>query len=427
MNNYYEQLNRECKKIAVEAIKDNSILSDNMLKKEESEFLLSDWNAFLIALICDQSVKAEMAWRLPYLLSKRLGHFNLYRIAKEENVESLERLIKEKPALHRYPRKMAEYIMFAIEKIGNDYHIPVLYYETLDNLVINPDGVYIDCTLGGGSHSEGILERLSDRGLLLSIDQDSNAIEYSKKRLEKYASKWKVLKGNFENIDTLAYMAGIDKVDGILMDIGVSSKQLDEAERGFSYRYDVKLDMRMNTEQKLSAYDVVNTYSEEELSRIIFEYGEERFARKIAKLICENRKIKPITTTFELVALIRRAYPERASKHPAKKTFQAIRIEVNRELEVLENAMSKAVELLKVGGRLGIITFHSLEDRIVKNKFKDLATACKCPKDIPICMCGGVKKFEVITRKPIIPVEDELKNNNRAHSSKLRILERILD
>ena len=241
-----------------------------------------------------------------------------------------------------------------MEKIGNDYHIPVLYYETLDNLVINPDGVYIDCTLGGGSHSEGILERLSDKGLLLSIDQDSNAIEYSKKRLEKYASKWKVLKGNFENIDTLAYMAGIDKVDGILMDIGVSSKQLDEAERGFSYRYDVKLDMRMNTEQKLSAYDVVNTYSEEELSRIIFEYGEERFARKIAKLICENRKIKPITTTFELVALIRRAYPERASKHPAKKTFQAIRIEVNRELEVLENAMSKAVELLKVGGRLGI-------------------------------------------------------------------------
>lgn len=314
-----------------------------------------------------------------------------------------------------------------MEKIGNDYHISVLYYETLDNLVINPDGVYIDCTLGGGSHSEGILERLSDKGLLLSIDQDSNAIEYSKKRLEKYASKWKVLKGNFENIDTLAYMAGIDKVDGILMDIGVSSKQLDEAERGFSYRYDVKLDMRMNTEQKLSAYDVVNTYSEEELSRIIFEYGEERFARKIAKLICENRKIKPITTTFELVALIRRAYPERASKHPAKKTFQAIRIEVNRELEVLENAMSKAVELLKVGGRLGIITFHSLEDRIVKNKFKDLATACKCPKDIPICMCGGVKKFEVITRKPIIPVEDELKNNNRAHSSKLRILERILD
>ena len=314
-----------------------------------------------------------------------------------------------------------------MEKIGNDYHIPVLYYETLDNLVKNPDGIYIDCTLGGGSHSEGILERLSDKGLLISIDQDTNAIEYSKKRLEKFGSKWKVFKGNFENIDTIAYMAGVDKVDGILMDIGVSSKQLDDPERGFSYRYDVKLDMRMNTDQKISAYDVVNTYSEEQLSKIIFEYGEERHARKIAKLIVEERKSSPIEKTSDLIALIKRAYPERASKHPAKKTFQAIRIEVNRELEVLENAMSKAVELLKVGGRLAIITFHSLEDRIVKNTFKDLATACKCPKDIPICVCGGVKKFEIITKKPIIPIDDELKNNNRAHSSKLRILERILD
>ena len=314
-----------------------------------------------------------------------------------------------------------------MEKIGNDYHTPVLYYETLDNLVINPDGIYIDCTLGGGSHSEGILERLSDKGLLISIDQDTNAIEYSKKRLEKFGSKWKVFKGNFENIDTIAYMAGVDKVDGILMDIGVSSKQLDDPDRGFSYRYDVKLDMRMNTEQKISAYDVVNTYSEEQLSKIIFEYGEERHARKIAKLIVEERKSSSIEKTSNLITLIKRAYPERASKHPAKKTFQAIRIEVNRELEVLENAMSKAVELLKVGGRLAIITFHSLEDRIVKNKFKDLATACKCPKDIPICVCGGVKKFEIITKKPIIPVDDELKNNNRAHSSKLRILERILD
>ena len=222
-------------------------------------------------------------------------------------------------------------------------------------------------------------------------------------------------------------MAGVDKVDGILMDIGVSSKQLDDPDRGFSYRYDVKLDMRMNTEQKISAYDVVNTYSEEQLSKIIFEYGEERHARKIAKLIVEERKSSSIEKTSNLITLIKRAYPERASKHPAKKTFQAIRIEVNRELEVLENAMSKAVELLKVGGRLAIITFHSLEDRIVKNKFKDLATACKCPKDIPICMCGGVKKFEIITKKPIIPIDDELKNNNRAHSSKLRILERILD
>ena len=314
-----------------------------------------------------------------------------------------------------------------MEKIGNDYHIPVLYYETLNNLVINPNGIYIDCTLGGGSHSKGILEKLSNKGLLISIDQDSTAIEYSKKRLEKFGSKWKVFKGNFENIDTIAYMAGVDKVDGILMDIGVSSKQLDDPERGFSYRYDVKLDMRMNTEQKISAYDVVNTYTEEQLSKIIFEYGEERYAKKIAKLIVEQRKSSTIEKTSDLITLIKRAYPERASKHPAKKTFQAIRIEVNRELEVLENAVSKSAELLKVGGRLAIITFHSLEDRIVKNKFKDLATACKCPKDIPICVCDGVKKFEIITKKPIIPIDDELKNNNRAHSSKLRILERILD
>ena len=314
-----------------------------------------------------------------------------------------------------------------MEKIGNDYHTPVLYYETLNNLVINPNGIYIDCTLGGGSHSEGILEKLSNKGLLISIDQDSTAIEYSKKRLEKFGSKWKVFKGNFENIDTIAYMAGVDKVDGILMDIGVSSKQLDDPERGFSYRYDVKLDMRMNKEQKISAYDVVNTYTEGQLSKIIFEYGEERYAKKIAKLIVEQRKSSTIEKTSDLITLIKRAYPERASKHPAKKTFQAIRIEVNRELEVLENAVSKSAELLKVGGRLAIITFHSLEDRIVKNKFKDLATACKCPKDIPICVCDGVKKFEIITKKPIIPIDDELKNNNRAHSSKLRILERILD
>ena len=308
-----------------------------------------------------------------------------------------------------------------MEKIGNDYHIPVLYYETLDNLIKNPDGVYIDCTLGGGSHSEGILERLSDKGLLISIDQDINAIEYSKKRLEKYGAKWKVFKGNFETIDTIAYMAGVDKVDGILMDIGVSSKQLDDPERGFSYRYDVKLDMRMNTEQKISAYDIVNNYSEEDLSRIIFEYGEERHAKKIARLIVDERKKEPIEMTSQLINIIKRVYPERAAKHPAKKTFQAIRIEVNRELEVLD----KAINLLKVGGRLAIITFHSLEDRAVKNKFKDLSTACKCPKDIPICMCGGIKKFENITKKPIVPIDEELEKNNRAHSSKLRILERI--
>lgn len=309
--------------------------------------------------------------------------------------------------------------------IGNEYHIPVLYYETLDNLVLNKDGIYIDCTLGGGSHSEGILSKLSDKGLLISIDQDINAIEFCKKRLEKYKDKWKVFQGNFETIDMIAYMAGVDKVDGILMDIGVSSTQLDDPERGFSYRYDTKLDMRMNVDSELSAYEVVNTYSEENLMKILFEYGEERHARKIARFICENREIKPIETTFELVQIIKRAYPTRASKHPAKKTFQAIRIEVNRELEVLENTIEKASKLLKSGGRLGIITFHSLEDRIVKNKFRDLATVCKCPKDIPICVCGGKEEYKLVTRKPIIPLNDELEKNNRAHSSKLRILEKI--
>lgn len=312
-----------------------------------------------------------------------------------------------------------------MEIIGNDYHVPVLYYETLDNLVLNPDGIYIDCTLGGGSHSEGILQRLSDKGMLISIDQDINAIEYCKKRLEKYGKKWKVFNGNFETIDTIVYMAAVDKVDGILMDIGVSSKQLDDPERGFSYRYDTKLDMRMNQNQKISAYDLVNSYSEEKLTKILFEYGEERFAKKIAKLICEKRKEKFIETTFELVELIKRAYSERASKHPAKKTFQAIRIEVNRELEVLETAIDKAADLLKKGGRLAVITFHSLEDRLVKNKFKDLATACKCPEGLPICICGGVEKFKLVTKKPIIPIEDEVKFNNRSHSSKLRIIERI--
>lgn len=309
--------------------------------------------------------------------------------------------------------------------IGNEYHIPVLYYETLDNLVLNEDGVYIDCTLGGGSHSEGILSRLSEKGLLISIDQDINAIEFSKKRLEKYKDRWKVFQGNFENIDTITYMAGFDKVDGILMDIGVSSTQLDDPERGFSYRYDTKLDMRMNTESKISAYEVINNYSEEELMKILFEYGEERHARKIVKFICENRKEKAIETTFELVQIIKRAYPGRAAKHPAKKTFQAIRIKVNRELEVLKTAIDKATKLLKSGGRLSIITFHSLEDRIVKNEFRDLATICKCPKDIPICMCDMKEEYRLVTKKPIIPLENELEKNNRAHSSKLRIIERV--
>lgn len=311
-----------------------------------------------------------------------------------------------------------------IKETVDEYHIPVLYYETLDNLVINPDGVYVDCTLGGGGHSEGILKRLSPKGVLISIDQDQQAIDYAKKRLEGYGN-WKCFKNNFENIETVIYMAGYDKVDGILMDIGVSSTQLDDAERGFSYRFDARLDMRMNTSAKISAYEVVNTYEEGALSKILFEYGEERHARRIAKFICDSRKEKPIETTGDLVAIIKRAYPERASKHPAKKTFQAIRIEVNKELEVLENAINKAVDCLKVGGRLGIITFHSLEDRIVKTMFKDFSTDCICPPRLPVCICNNKAKVKLITKKPLIPSEDELTHNKRAHSSKLRVIERI--
>ncbi len=307
---------------------------------------------------------------------------------------------------------------------NSEYHIPVLYNETLDNLVINSDGVYVDCTLGGGGHSEGILKRLSSKGVLISIDQDDEAIKFSKKRLEGY-SNWKVFKNNFSNIDKVIYMAGYDKVDGILMDIGVSSTQLDDPERGFSYRYDTRLDMRMNSDMKISAYDIVNSYEEAEIMRILFEYGEESHARKIAKFICENRQIKPIETTGELVAIIKRAYPERASKHPAKKTFQALRIEVNKELEVLEIAIKKSVDCLKKAGRLAIITFHSLEDRIVKTMFKDFATDCICPPRLPVCMCNHRATVKLITKKPIIPKDDELTENNRAHSSKLRVLERI--
>ena len=307
----------------------------------------------------------------------------------------------------------------------NTYHIPVLFQEVIDNLIKNPDGIYLDCTLGGGGHSEGILKKLSSVGKLIAIDQDDKAIEFSKKRLASYKEQFQVFKNNFENLDIVLYAAGVDKVDGILMDIGVSSEQLDDPQRGFSYRYDAKLDMRMNQNSDISAYDIVNDYSEEELSRIIFQYGEERHSRKIAKLIAIERQKYKIETTFQLVDIIKRAYSERAAKHPAKKTFQALRIEVNKELEVLEKAIYKATESLKVGGLLGIITFHSIEDRIVKNTFKSLATACKCPPEVFICNCNGKAEVKIITKKPIIPHDKEVKSNNRAHSSKLRIVERI--
>lgn len=312
-----------------------------------------------------------------------------------------------------------------IKDTFSEYHIPVLFKETIDELITNKDGVYLDCTLGGGGHSEGILKNISEKGILISMDQDQQAIDFASKRLEPYKDRWKVYKDNFENLDTVVYMAGYNKIDGILMDIGVSSTQLDDEDRGFSYRFDTKLDMRMDKNQELSAYDVVNTYSEEELSKIIFEYGEDRFARRIAKQIVMARAEKPIETTFELVSLIRRAYPGRSQKHPAKKTFQAIRIEVNRELEVLERAIEKAVSSLKVGGRLAIITFHSLEDRIVKNKFRELAKGCTCPPELFVCVCGKKPQVKLVTRKPICASKEELEYNNRAHSAKLRVVEKI--
>ncbi|MGL6066110.1 MAG: 16S rRNA (cytosine(1402)-N(4))-methyltransferase RsmH, partial [Cetobacterium sp.] len=300
-----------------------------------------------------------------------------------------------------------------------------LYYESLETLVTKEDGIYVDCTLGGGGHSEGILKEIGENGRLISIDQDDQAIEFAKKRLEKYGKKWSVFKSNFENIETVLYMAGVDKVTGILMDIGVSSTQLDDPERGFSYRYDARLDMRMNRSSELSAYEVVNDYEEGKLVKIFFEYGEDRFARKVARLICQRREEKPIETTGELVDIIRKAYPPRSEKHPAKKVFQAIRIEVNRELEVLQNAITKCFESLEKGGRLGIITFHSLEDRIVKNMFRDLCTGCKCPIELPICMCNEKPKGKLVNRKPIISGKNELEFNNRAHSAKLRVIEKL--
>ncbi|BDU50220.1 16S rRNA (cytosine(1402)-N(4))-methyltransferase RsmH [Haliovirga abyssi] len=306
-----------------------------------------------------------------------------------------------------------------------EYHIPVLYKEVIDNLVINKNGVFVDCTLGGGGHSEGILKNLSEKGHLIAMDQDEEAIKFSKERLEKFKDKISIYRDNFSNIDTVVYMAGYDKVDGILMDIGVSSKQLDDGERGFSYRYNAKLDMRMDKRQELTAYKVVNEYPEEKLVEILYKYGEERFAKRIAHFIIEKRKEKPIETTFELSEVIKRGVKGKSKKHPSRKTFQAIRIEVNKELEVLEKTIDKSIDLLKKGGRLAIITFHSLEDRIVKEKFRNLENGCTCPPDFPICVCGFEPKVKVITRKPIIPNENEVEENFRAHSSKLRVVERV--
>lgn len=308
-------------------------------------------------------------------------------------------------------------------------HKSVLLEETIENLDIKPDGIYVDGTLGGAGHSYHICERLSDKGRLIGIDQDADAIEAATKRLEPFKDRVTIVRDNYSNIKQVLNSLGISKVDGILLDIGVSSYQLDTAERGFTYKEeDAPLDMRMDKRMQLTAEDIVNEYSEMELFRVIRDYGEEQFAKNIAKHICIARKNSRITTTGELTEIIKAAIPMKmrvTGGHPAKKTFQAIRIEVNKELEVLENSIDTMIDLLKDEGRLCIITFHSLEDRIVKNKFRDNVNTCTCPPDFPVCVCGNKPKGKIITRKPIVPSDVELEENKRSKSSKLRVFMKV--
>ncbi len=306
-------------------------------------------------------------------------------------------------------------------------HISVLLEESVQNLNIKDDGTYVDCTLGGGGHSQKILTQLSSKGTLIGIDRDQEALAAAGKRLEQYSNAVYV-HDNFHNIKHILNDLNIDYADGIIADLGVSSYQLDNRERGFSYMEDARLDMRMDSSAELDAYKIVNTYSEEKLADIIFRFGEEKFARKIARLICEKRKEAPLETTMELVDIIKRAIPERfrqKGSHPAKRTFQAIRIEVNGELEPLGQAVEDMFDCLRPGGRLSIITFHSLEDRIVKNKYQELATGCTCPPQFPVCVCGKTPRGKIITRKPILPTDDECEYNKRSKSAKLRIIEKL--
>ena len=309
----------------------------------------------------------------------------------------------------------------------NFEHTPVLLKEAIDGLNIKEDGIYVDGTLGGAGHSLEIVKRLTS-GKLIGIDQDLDAISKAQEVLKNDLDKIILVHDNYVNIEEILSSLHIEKVDGILLDIGVSSHQLDEEERGFSYHKDAPLDMRMDETQDFTAWDVVNKYSEEELKRIIWDYGEERWAKRIAEFIVNERKTKPIDTTLQLVDVIKKAIPKKVrmeGHHPAKKTFQAIRIEVNGELEVLEKSIPKMCRLLNKGGRIAIITFHSLEDRIVKETFKELNKDCICPPEIPICVCDKKQEIKIITRKPITPTESEIERNPRSRSSKLRIAERV--
>lgn len=307
-------------------------------------------------------------------------------------------------------------------------HYSVLLEECIENLNIKPDGVYVDGTLGGAGHSYQICQRLSEKGRLVGIDQDKDAICAASKRLEEFRDRVTIVRSNYSDMKQVLHELGIEKVDGILLDLGVSSFQLDTPERGFTYREEnAPLDMRMDDRQTLTAKDIVNEYPEMELFRIIRDYGEDKFAKNIAKHIVAARKIKPIETTGELNEIIRSSIPmkmQATGGHPSKRTYQAIRIELNHELDVLEDNLDDMIDLLNENGRLCIITFHSLEDRIVKSNFKKNENPCTCPRNFPVCVCGNKSKGQVITKKPILPSQEELEENSRSKSAKLRVFER---
>ena len=307
-------------------------------------------------------------------------------------------------------------------------HKSVLLDECIENLKIRKDCVYVDGTLGGGGHSYHILKALSGTGMLIGIDRDTDALKAASEKLKEF-SNFKTVHDNHANIKNILERLELSGVDGILLDLGVSSYQLDEADRGFSYMHDAKLDMRMNREDEISAYEVVNNYSEEKLFRIFVDYGEEKFSRNIARKICQKRESKPIETTFELVDIIKSAMPSKAlneKQHPAKRVFQAIRIEVNQELEKLKQAVEDSILSLNDGGRLCIITFHSLEDKIVKHAYEEMEGRCTCPPDFPVCVCGYKSYGKIINKKPITSSDEELEENPRARSAKLRVFERIV-
>lgn len=306
-------------------------------------------------------------------------------------------------------------------------HVPVLFNEVMESLNIKPDGIYVDGTVGGGGHSSGICERLTDGGTLIAVDRDREALAAAKKRLEAYSCEKRFVHANYSDVEAIAEAAG-GKVQGILLDLGVSSYQLDNPERGFSYMHDAPLDMRMDDSDRFTAYDIVNGYGKDELTRMIKDYGEERWASRIAEFIVRERAESPIETTGRLTEIIKAAIPAKARRtgpHPAKRTFQAIRIEVNDELGHLREAVEKLPDLLESGGRIAIITFHSLEDRIVKTEFERRLDPCTCPKEFPVCVCGKVADVKRVTRKPIAPSEEETETNPRARSAKLRVLEKL--